>query len=78
MRVALGTGASTYAATLSDDPTVVCLSVEGAKAKPCWYTPLQSVDTMSLVERATMHQERDLIFEQTVETVCGLLDCASQ
>jgi glucose-6-phosphate dehydrogenase assembly protein OpcA len=76
VRVILESDASTYAATLSDDAGVVCLSVEGAKAKPCWYTPLRSIDTMSLVERATMTSGPDHIFETTVETVCALLDCA--
>lgn len=74
LRVALGTPNSTYVAAVSDaDERVVCLSVEGAKArsKPC--VPLQSIDNASLIERAILQSGRDQVFETSLATVRGLL-----
>lgn len=71
-RVVLASEDSTYTAALSDDNRVVCLSVTGAKAKPSSYTPLQSIDNMSLLERATL-SGCDRIFDTTLETVQALL-----
>ena len=72
-RVVLTSVDSAYTAALSNDCSVVCLSVEGAKAKPSWYTPLQRVDNMSLLERATISGGKDRIFLTTLDTARGIL-----
>jgi len=64
---------STYTAALSEDASVVRLSVEGSNAKPAWYTPLQRVDNTSLLESSTISEGPDQIFEVTIETVRALL-----
>jgi glucose-6-phosphate dehydrogenase assembly protein OpcA len=65
---------SRYTAALSDDdPSVVCLSVEGAKAKPTRCAPLQNIDNLSLIERAFLTTARDPIFETSLLTVRELL-----
>jgi len=72
-RVTLESGDSTYTAALSEDDRVVCLSVDGRNAKRSWYTPLQRIDNTSLLERSTISEGADRIFEVTVETVRALL-----
>ena len=58
---------------INDDEGVVCLSVEGekARAKPC--VPLQSIDNASLIELAILRTGRDSIFETSLSTVRVLL-----
>ena len=74
VRVVLTSGDSRYLAQLAeDDENVVCLSVEGKRAKACWLVPLHAVDNTSLIERAILAGTRDPIFETTLETVRGLL-----
>ncbi len=74
VRVALTSGDSRYVAALAeDDENVVCLSVEGKKAKPGWLVPLHAVDNTSLIERAIFAVARAPIFETTLQTVRGLL-----
>jgi glucose-6-phosphate dehydrogenase assembly protein OpcA len=65
---------STYRAALSEaDPHVVELSVDGAKAKPVRYVPLQNIGNTSLIERAILENARDQIFETSLLTVRELL-----
>ncbi len=74
LSVTLTSDDSTYTAALSDeDPNVVCLSVEGAKAKPQRHAPLQNIDNLSLIERAFLSTARDPIFETSLLTVRELL-----
>ncbi len=72
--VTLSTGDSQYAAELcADDPTIVCLCVTGAKAKPTWSVPLLNVDNLSLMERAILSSGKDHIFETSLLTVREVL-----
>jgi glucose-6-phosphate dehydrogenase assembly protein OpcA len=73
LRVALTSADSTYTAEVSEDASVACLSIAGAKANREWCAPLQAVDIMSLVERATTAVGRDPIFDTTLPTVTALL-----
>lgn len=73
VRVTLISFDSTYSAELSDDERVVRLSVGGAKEKPQWYVPLQSIDNISLIERAMLSTGSDQIFETSLQTVGELL-----
>jgi len=74
LSVVLRAGDSTYRATLSDDDeNVVCLSVEGARAKPMWCVPLQNIANTTLIERAIIENTRDEIFETSLLTVRDLL-----
>ncbi len=74
LSVLLRAGASSYRATLStDDENVVCLYVEGAKAKPMWCVPLQNIANIALIERAIIENTRDVIFETSLLTVRDLL-----
>ena len=73
-RVALSSNASTYIAELSDDDeSVVELRVEGARAKPPRFAPLQNIDNTSLIERAILESRRDQIFETSLLTVREIL-----
>lgn len=72
--VRLQAGESTYCAELSaDDANVVGLSVEGPKARPMQYVPLQNIENTSLIERAIVAGTRDQIFETSLLTVRDLL-----
>lgn len=72
--IVLRSADSTYRAELSDDDSnVVALFVEGAKAKPVSYVPLQNIENTSLIERAIIVQGRDQIFETSLLTVRELL-----
>ncbi len=74
LSVVLRAGESTYRATLSpDDENVVCLYVEGAKAKPMWCVPLQNIANTALIEKAIIENMRDDIFETSLLTVRDLL-----
>ena len=74
LSVELSAGDSTYSATLSEhDSNVVCLVVEGAKAKPMWHVPLQNITNTALIERAIIENVRDQIFETSLLTVRDLL-----
>ena len=74
LSVRLTAGESSYLAELSaDDPNVVGLSVEGPKARPRQYVPLQNIENTSLIERAIMGNARDPIFETSLLTVRDLL-----
>lgn len=73
MRVALLSYDSTYAAEVTDDESVVRLSVGGDKEKRPWYVPLQSIDNISLIERAILSSGSDQIFETSLQTVGELL-----
>jgi hypothetical protein len=74
LRVALTSRDSTYVAELSgDDPGVVCLRVDGARAKPMWCVPLQNIENTSLIERAILQSSRDEIFETSLLTVREIL-----
>ena len=72
--VVLKAGSSRYRAALSaDDSNVVELSVEGPKARPLQYVPLQNIENTSLIERAIIENARDMIFETSLLTVRDLL-----
>jgi len=72
--VVLRAGTSTYRAALSsDDPGVVELAVEGPRARPLQYVPLQNIENTSLIERAIIENARDPIFETSLLTVRDLL-----
>ena len=74
VRVVLRSADSTYRAELSpDDEQVVCLFVEGARAKSPRYVPLQNIANTSLIERAILENARDPIFETSLMTVRDLL-----
>jgi glucose-6-phosphate dehydrogenase assembly protein OpcA len=74
LSVALTSTDSRYLAALSEcDPGVACLSVTGARAKPTWCMPLQSIDNTSLIERAILQGGADRIFESSLLTVRDLL-----
>ena len=74
MRVTLESDDSRYSAVLSaDDENVVCLKVDGAKAKAAWWAPLHHIDNASLIERALLTAARDPIFETSLETVRDML-----
>ena len=74
LRVALTSPDSSYVAELSaDDPGVVCLRVDGARAKPMWCVPLQNIENTSLIERAILQSSRDEIFETSLLTVREIL-----
>ncbi|GAC1615304.1 MAG: hypothetical protein NVS4B5_04870 [Vulcanimicrobiaceae bacterium] len=65
---------SVYRAELSDDDDgVVCLTVEGAKAKRIGCVPLQNIGNTTLIERAILVNAREAIFETSLETVKELL-----
>jgi glucose-6-phosphate dehydrogenase assembly protein OpcA len=65
---------SSYVAELSDsDRNVVCLHVEGVKAKAMFCVPLQNIDNASLIERAILTNARDQIFETSLLTVRDLI-----
>lgn len=75
LSVVLRARGSSYRAALSDaDANVVTLSVEGAKAKPVQYVPLQNIANTSLIERAILQSGHDQIFETSLSTVRGLLE----
>ncbi len=72
--VILRTPESAYRAELSDDDSgVVCLTVEGAKAKRIGCVPLQNIENTTLIERAILENARETIFETSLETVKELL-----
>ena len=72
--VILRTADSIYRAELSDDDAgVVCLTVEGAKAKSIGCVPLQNIENTTLIERAILENARETIFETSLETVKELL-----
>ncbi|MGH7727776.1 MAG: glucose-6-phosphate dehydrogenase assembly protein OpcA [Vulcanimicrobiaceae bacterium] len=72
--VTLRSDDSTYCACLADgDENVVRLQVEGARAKPRWFVPLQNIANTALIERAILESERDQIFETSLVTVHALL-----
>ena len=74
LSVVLSAGASRYRASLSDDDkNVVCLTVEGAKAKPMWCVPLRDIENTVLIERAILEPARDPIFETSLSTVRDIL-----
>jgi glucose-6-phosphate dehydrogenase assembly protein OpcA len=74
LSVVLRAGDSTYRAALSaSDPGVVELSVDGPKARPLQYVPLQNIENTSLIERAIIESQRDQIFETSLLTVRDLL-----
>ncbi len=74
LSVVLRAGDTTYRAALSEaDENVVALSVEGAKAAPNRYVPLQNIANTSLIERAILERRRDQIFETSLMTVRELL-----
>jgi len=74
LRVTLVSDDSRYSAVLSaDDENVVCLKVDGAKAKPAWWAPLHHIDNASLIEHAILTTARDPIFETSLETVRDML-----
>ena len=65
---------STYRAEISDDDAgVVCLSVEGAKAKKIGCATLRNIANTALIERAILENAREPIFETSLETVNELL-----
>lgn len=72
--VVLHAPGSTYRAVLSDDDSgVVCLTVEGSKAKNVGCVPLQNIENTTLIERAILENAREPIFETSLETVGELL-----
>ncbi len=72
--VVLHAPGSTYRAALStDDSGVVCLTVEGHKAKVVGCVPLQNIANTTLIERAILENARESIFETSLETVGQLL-----
>ena len=72
--VVLRSDDSTYRAGLcEEDENVVVLSVDGAKAKPVSYVPLQDIANTTLIERAILENARDQIFETSLLTVRELL-----
>jgi hypothetical protein len=72
--VVLRAGDTVYRAAISDgDEGVVALSIEGSKAAPVRYVPLQNIDNTSLIERAILESARDEIFETSLRTVRELL-----
>jgi glucose-6-phosphate dehydrogenase assembly protein OpcA len=71
--VALTSADSRFIGRVTDGSDAVCLMVEGRKQRPCAYTPLQSIDNMSLIERAILSSRRDAIFEGALRTVRELL-----
>ncbi len=73
LSVVLSAGRSRYRAQLSDDPNVVCLDVEGDKAKLPWCVPLQNIENTTMIERAILENGRDNIFETSLLTVRDLL-----
>ncbi len=74
LSVVLRAGFSRYRAALCDqDQNVVELSVEGAKAAPNRYVPLQNIANTSLIERAILGGRRDPIFETSLLTLRALL-----
>jgi glucose-6-phosphate dehydrogenase assembly protein OpcA len=74
LSVVLHANDSTYRAALSEnDDKVVALSVEGTKAAPVRYVPLQNIENTSLIERAILESARDQIFEVSLLTVRELL-----
>jgi hypothetical protein len=73
VRVALGTADSRYVAQLSDDESVVELSIEGSKSKPHWFVPLKNVDNASLIEQAILAGTEDEIFHASLRVLRELL-----
>ena len=74
LRVSCVAPTPTYRAELSpDDENVICLFVEGARAKTPRYVPLQNIANTSLIERAILENARDPIFETSLMTVRDML-----
>ena len=73
VRVVAATKDSRYTAQLSDDESVVELSVEGAKSKPSWFAPLHNIDNASLVEQAIITDTADEIFNESLHILRELL-----
>jgi glucose-6-phosphate dehydrogenase assembly protein OpcA len=73
VRVALATPQSRFVAELSEDDHVVCLSVEGPKAREPWFVPLQNVENTTLVERAILAGATDEMFITALQAARDLL-----
>lgn len=74
VRVTLGAPASTFAAALEkDEPDLVCLTVEGAKARPRRCAPLRHVDVVTLIERAILVPKADDVFRESFGTARTML-----
>ncbi len=61
------------AALCDDDDRVVCLTIDGPKAKPMWHVPLHSIDNISLIERAILEKPSGQIFETSLLAVRDVL-----
>ncbi len=74
LSVVLTSGASTYRAEIcAGDEQVVCLTIDGPKARPMWHVPLQNIDNISLIERAILERDSDQIFDTSLLAVRDLL-----
>ena len=72
-KVTLVSKGSQFIAELGERGDTVALEVTGEKAHPPKYTPLQSVDSKSLIERAILVSGTDEIFETALRMVRDLL-----
>jgi glucose-6-phosphate dehydrogenase assembly protein OpcA len=62
-RVALEAGGSRCTAEVSDDLTVVGLTVTGASERAPWFVPLRNISNLDLLERFILTTSTDEIFE---------------
>lgn len=71
--VAIETATSRYIAEVTDDLSVVALSVTGQYESPDRFAPLQAIDNISLLERAVLQPGTDELFETSLRMVATLL-----
>jgi glucose-6-phosphate dehydrogenase assembly protein OpcA len=77
--VHLQSASCTFGVRVSEDlDDLICLTVEGRKARPSRCVPLHDVDIVSLVERAIFSAENRAVFRQTLAMVRRLLDAQAQ
>jgi glucose-6-phosphate dehydrogenase assembly protein OpcA len=73
LRVVLTTDGSEYHAEVSEnDPSVVSLSITGVHKRAPWLVPLQSIDNLSLIERAILAPAIDPVFFNTLRITAGM------
>ncbi|HEY8314745.1 MAG TPA: glucose-6-phosphate dehydrogenase assembly protein OpcA [Candidatus Baltobacteraceae bacterium] len=74
-RIALESGHSTFTAELQkDSPDLVCLRVEGKKARPQRCAPLHDIDVVSLIEEAILVPDGGNLFRESLATARALLE----
>ncbi|MGZ3496207.1 MAG: glucose-6-phosphate dehydrogenase assembly protein OpcA [Vulcanimicrobiaceae bacterium] len=72
-RIVLESEHSTFTAALQEEP-IVCLTIEGQKARPQRCAPLHDVDVVSLIEKAILMPQGGELFRESLEMARALLE----